>query len=102
MPILSLGIYDTLQGTKIACLSPWVKVVNDCFAIDGHVEYTNTFIVIFLTTAFTLPRLYKVELHTVVTIGNGQVIPQTMTPKAEELEQLVALGATNVFLDMAL
>ena len=75
MPILSLGIYDTLQGTKIACLCPWVKVVNDCFAIDSHIEYTNTFIVIFFTTVFTMPRLDKIEFYTIVTISDREVVP---------------------------
>ena len=75
MPILSLGIYDTLQGTKIACLCPWVKVVNDCFAIDSHIEYTNTFIVICFTAVFTMPRLDKIEFYTIVTISDREVVP---------------------------
>ena len=75
MPILSLGIYDTLQGTKIASLSPWVKVINYCFVIDSHIEYTNTFIVIFFTTVFTMPRLDKIEFYTIVTISDREVVP---------------------------
>ena len=71
MPILSLGIYDTLQGTKIACLCPWVKVVNDCFAIDSHIKDTEPFVIILLATVFPMPRLREIKLHTIVSIRNG-------------------------------
>ena len=49
-----------------------------------------------------MPRLYEKELYTVVAISHGQVVPQAMTTEAEELEQLVALGASDGGRDMAL
>ena len=75
MPLFSFDIYDTLQGTKIACLCPWVKVINYCFAIDSHIKDTNTFVVVFFTTAFTMPRLDKIEFYTIVTISDREVVP---------------------------
>ncbi len=49
-----------------------------------------------------MPWLDEIEFYTIVTIGYRQVVPQAVTTEAEELEQLVALGTTDVICDMSL
>ena len=59
-PCFCLGCYHTLQCSTITSFSPWVKVVNYRFTIDGNIKDAHTFIVIFLATTLAMPRFCEV------------------------------------------
>ena len=46
--VFDIDIHDALQGTKIASLSPRLKIVNNGFAINSYVEDAESFVVILL------------------------------------------------------
>ena len=93
---------DALQRTAVAGLGPGVKVVDDGLAVDGDIEDAQAFIICRLGSIPSVPGFHEIEFYTVFTVGDGQVVPQAVATEAEELEQLVALGAADVGADVAL
>ena len=104
--IPGMRVDNPLQRPHITGFCPQVKVVDNDTIVDGYIENAHALVVIALATAFSVPRLGKIELDAVK--GGvrrrryGQVVPQTVTPEAEELEQLVALRAANIGCNVAL
>ena len=103
--VFCFSIDNAFQGTTVSSLSPGVEIVDDDAVVDGDIEDAQTFVIILFTAPLAVPGFGEVEFDA-VSVGGGttnlEVIPQSVTAKAEELEELVALSATDVGGDMAL
>ena len=99
-----LGCDHPFQRTAIACLGPWIQVVDDGLSVNRHVEDAQSFVICRFRDVTTMPRLHEIEFHAVFCrcIRDGEVIPQAMATEAEILEQFIALRAADVCCDMAL
>ena len=102
MAVLGFGGNDALHSTEVTGFCPRIKIVDDGFAVHCDVKDAKPFVIILRTASIPVPGLSEIEFDTVLAIRHGKIVPKPVATETEELEEFVALSASDVIADMTL
>jgi len=74
---------------------PDIQIINHRMTVHRHIKDAQSLAIRFLTATRSVPRLYKIELHTVLTVGQGELIRQLVPSETEMLQQRPVTHSLN-------